>query len=205
MRDNAGNNREFGQVSRRAFAAVGAAGAFAALTGTAGATPLKVAATRVTVATPSGSVGGLFIAAGEGRHPGVVMWAAPDAEPIARNLAERGFAVLLVDSSRHAAADPRSINREAKALVAWLADQPAVDRARTVPGSAGIGNGYVLRSVSAARPALSLATRAERKSAAACGMLFALPELAVARSPARMGAINDSARIALHAQVRAAA
>ena len=89
------------------------------------------------------------------------------------------------------------INRDARALVGWLnshsAVQPALARAASV---AGLGNGYSLRTISAAAPRLSMANREQRIAAAQSGLLFAVPDASVARNPARMDRLQEIARLA---------
>lgn len=204
MRDGAGKQTEFGQFSRRTFAVAGGAGAAVLMARGASAAPAQVSADKVSIATPVGKVDGVMLRAGADAQPGIVMWGGSASEPVARDLAARGFAVLLVDGERHAAADEQAINREAKALVRWLGGQEGIAPSPAVSRTPGIGNGYVLRGVSAARPTLSLASRSERQRAATFGLLFALPEATVARVPARMDLIRASTRLAQGAMVGAA-
>lgn len=194
-------------VSRRKLMGIGAAGAVAAVAtpGVVHAAPFKVDAKRVSIPTQSGTVDGLFYAASGSKHPGVVMWADANGQAVARRLAEQGFAVLLANGTRHMDADHQAINREAKGLVAWLSQQEGVENVRALPKSNnGLGNGYVLRSITAAQPRLSLASKEERKAHAMGGMLVAMPVVSVARSPQRMEVIEHSARLALKNVVRAA-
>jgi len=89
-------------LTRRDFAAVGAAAALAgcATTGEAGAVALTES--TVTFSTPDGTADAFFAHPTKGKHPGVIMW--PDIAGIrdafkvmARRLAADGHAVLLVN------------------------------------------------------------------------------------------------------------
>ncbi|MBN8499785.1 MAG: dienelactone hydrolase family protein [Sphingomonadales bacterium] len=89
-------------LSRREFAAVGAAGLVAACTTTTvdGTTALTEAV--VTVPTPDGSADAFFVHPAKGRHPAVILW--PDIaglrdayKEMARRLAAEGYAVLAVN------------------------------------------------------------------------------------------------------------
>lgn len=198
-----------GQLTRRGFAALGAAGAVAACIGTAKAGAFELDETREAIATPHGSASSWFVRPASGRHPGVVMWADPanlggTDLAAARQLAQQGFAVLVVErgyrqlaAQTGGTASHQVINRDARALVAWLntqsAVQPAVARATSV---SGLGHGYSLRTVTAAAPRLSLASREQRIAAAQSGLLFAVPDATVARDPARMDRLQEIARLA---------
>ncbi|MGH6786234.1 MAG: dienelactone hydrolase family protein [Novosphingobium sp.] len=91
-------------LSRRAFAASGAAVAIAACSGTpsmAKATP-KLSEIVVRIATPDGIADALFVHPAKGRHPAVIMW--PDVagfreayKEMGRRLAGAGYAVLVVN------------------------------------------------------------------------------------------------------------
>lgn len=209
-------------VTRRGFAALGAVGAFAACTGAAHAAPLELVESCKSIATPHGMADGWFVHPASGRFPGVVMW--PDAGGlrgstlvVARRLAEQGFAVLIVDRTYHDAtiAELNSgqgdahravqlANRDARAFVAWLNAQPSVQSASARSGGLhGLGHGYSLRSVSAAQPRLSLATRSERVAAAQSAILFAVPEAAIARKPAQMAKLGEASRLAYRAAMSA--
>ena len=203
---------------------MGAAGTFAAFAGTAQAAALELTKgeltrneltrSQVSIATPHGPANGWFVRPASGQHPGVVMW--PDAaglrsstQAIASQLAEQGYSVLVVDRSYHRAiasavatgqgngvhAD-QLVSRDARAFVAWLNGQETVQPAIAAADNiSGIGNGYSLRSISAAQPRLSLATRSERVAAARSAYLFAVPEATVARSPALMAKLHATARL----------
>ena len=88
-------------LSRRKFAAFGAAGVLAACTASPGeAKGRKLKEGTVAIPTPDGSADGFFVHPARGRHPGVILW--PDIaglrdayKVMARRLAEAGFAVLV--------------------------------------------------------------------------------------------------------------
>lgn len=197
-------------VSRRGFAALGGAAALAAGSGLAEAAALELNDSKETIATPQGAADARFVRPATGQHSGVVMWASANRigaadMAAARKLAEQGFAVLVADLPLHriVAKDlsglhaDQLINRDARALVAWLSKQEAVLPAEeTAKSAVGLGNGYTLRSVSAARPYLSLASRAERMEAAQSARLFAVPKAAVGASPAKMAKLAESAHMA---------
>lgn len=130
--------------------------------------------------------GTLFVPEGQSL-PGVVMYASPTAArsanlTVARQLAGRGWAVLLVDTPEFR--DPRQIARDAVTHAAWLEDQPGVIKAQ---------GGYTLRNFSAAFPKFSLASRAARQQAGLAGSLFAVPS----KLQAKHDSLNEAAR-ALH-------
>jgi carboxymethylenebutenolidase len=210
------------QVTRRGFGAIGAAGAFAACAGAAKAKPATLVESRETVATPHGAAQAWFIRPDTGRHPGVVMW--PDAAglrnstlAVARGLAAQGLSVLVVDRTYREAklAELNSgqgdthhavqlANRDARAFVAWLNAQNSVQTASAKSGGmSGIGHGYSLRSVSAAHPQLSLATKSERMAAAQSAFLFAVPDATVASMPEQMAKLSEAARLTYRAAVAA--
>lgn len=99
-------------VSRREFAAVGAAGVLAA------AAALPVSAKEVTVVedtvaipTPDGTADALFIRPARGKHPAVILW--PDIAGVrdayrqmAKRLAANGYAVLVVNQYYRSAKAP---------------------------------------------------------------------------------------------------
>ncbi|MFN3516606.1 MAG: dienelactone hydrolase family protein [Novosphingobium sp.] len=99
-------------VSRREFAAVGAAGVLAA----AAALPVsakqaRVAEDTVAIPTPDGTADALFIRPVRGRHPAVILW--PDIAGVreayrqmARRLAASGYAVLVVNQYYRSATAP---------------------------------------------------------------------------------------------------
>lgn len=173
--------------SRRDFAALGAV---AAISSSAAST---LAAATVSSKMPSFSVkndGNLFRPE-TGEYPGLVMFASPAASrsanaAVAHQLASKGWAVLLVDTPTHG--DSARINREAKAHAKSLVAQSGVLSPK---------NGFVLRSISAAHPTLSLASRAERRAANVSSTLFAAPASVLAQSADRLNSLHSAAR-ALH-------
>jgi carboxymethylenebutenolidase len=169
-------------LSRRAFAATGAAAGLAACTsmesdGGTGA----LTETMVSVPTPDGAMDAFFVHPGQ-PAPGVILW--PDIaglreakKAMARRLAASGYAVLVanpyyrdapapqfadfadfqmqkgfekVGPWRARATEPAAVNRDAKALVAWLDGQRAVDRKRGI-GNQGycMGGAYTIYSAAA--------------------------------------------------------
>ncbi len=99
-------------LSRREFAAIGAAGVLAACTG--GESQAKGRALKeamVSVTTPDGSADAFFVHPAKGKHPAVILW--PDVaglrdayKEMARRLAADGFAVLAVNHYYRAAKAP---------------------------------------------------------------------------------------------------
>ena len=173
--------------SRRDFAAFGAVAAM----GSGVAAPL--AAATVSAKTSSFSVkndGNLFRPEA-GEHPGLVMFASPAASrsanaAVAHQLASKGWAVLLVDTPAHG--DSVRMNSDAKVHAKSLVAQPGVLASK---------HGFVLRSISAAHPTLSLASRAERRAANVSSTLFAAPASVLAQSADRLNSLHSAAR-ALH-------
>lgn len=143
-------------VSRRQFAAMGAAVAAAGYAGTAQAA-LPVQERRVQVQTRSGLADAVFFHPVEGTHPGLVL--LPDvaglrsnARAIARELAAAGFAVLMPDPHYRtggrvstANLEELHITRDSKDLTAWLGRQEQVKPAP---------DGYVTRNLAPSRSAL---------------------------------------------------
>lgn len=157
-------------LSRRQFAAIGAAGVLAACAGSEGEAKKAGKALKesaVTIATPDGSCDAFFVHPTRGRHPAVIMW--PDVaglreayREMARRLAGAGHAVLVVNHYYRTTKAPifntisewrtpegqaklrpafaplsqAGTMRDAKAFVAWLDGQKAVDTRRGV-GTAG--------------------------------------------------------------------
>ncbi len=173
-------------LSRRQFAAIGAAGVLAACTGTESeAAGRKLSESMVEVPTPDGKADAFYVRPAKGKYPAVIMW--PDVaglrdayKEMGRRLAGAGFAVLVVNHYyRHAQAPLletmaqwRSPEGQAKlkpaiatlsadntvkdvtAFVAWLDQQPGVNRKR------GIGTqGYCQTGSFAIRSAAALPTR----------------------------------------------
>ena len=165
-------------TTRRQFAAMSVATAAASGIGSAAAAaPLSVAERTVS--------GGALFAPVSGEHPGLVMFASLAASPsanaaIAKELAGQGWAVMLVDAP---SGDQAQISATAKAHTDALARQTGV----------ATSGAYNLCSFSAAEPALSLATRAQRKNSVCNGVLFALPA-AASKDEARRESLNSATR-----------
>jgi hypothetical protein len=181
MTDSA--NKPAFNATRRQFAGMGAVAAAAAATGwCASANAAALPVTERALGTASAKL----FAPEAGSFPGLVMFASPAASAaanaaIARDLAGQGWSVMLVDAPN---GDPQQINRAAKAHAAVLSTQTGV----------AVGEGaFVLRSFSAAQPAMSLASRSERQLAVRSGVLFALPA-AAAKSAAQQESLHRAAR-----------
>ena len=136
----------------------------------------------VTVDTPDGKADGFFVFPREGKHPGVVVW--PDIagsrtayQTMATRLAERGYAVLVVNQYYRSAKapvlasfaewktdagkeklkpmieaiTPEGTSRDGAAFVAWLGGQPEVDTSRKI-GTSGycMGGPFAIRTAAAA-------------------------------------------------------
>lgn len=174
-------------LSRREFAAIGAAGVLAACTGGASEAKGKPALTEaaVTFATAEGTADGFFVHPAKGKHPGVLLW--PDIaglrdayKEMARRLAGEGYAVLVINQYYRsspapimatisewrtpegqaklkpmiAALSPAGTINDAKAAVAFLDAQKAVDKRR------GIGtNGYCMGGPFTVRTAAAVPER----------------------------------------------
>lgn len=100
-------------LSRREFAAIGAAGVLTACaTGEGGAKgSAGLVESEETIATPDGKADAFFVRPAKGRHPGVIMW--PDIaglrdayKEMARRLASAGYAVLVVNHYYRSARAP---------------------------------------------------------------------------------------------------
>jgi carboxymethylenebutenolidase len=151
-------------LSRREFAAIGAAGVLTACTGSESEAKARaLRETSVTIPTPDGSADAFFVHPAKGKHPGVLLW--PDIaslrdayKAMARRLAGAGYAVLVVNHYYRsakapvlnsisewrtpagqaklgpmlAALSPAGAVRDAKAFVAWLDTQPAVNSRRGI-------------------------------------------------------------------------
>jgi hypothetical protein len=186
--------------SRRGFAAMGVIAA--AWSGSAVAAPLagnfkpqKAGALKV-------KVDGNLFRPEVGEHPGLVMFASAAVSSsanaaVAQQLASQGWSVMLVDSVP--VDDPARITRAARAHVHSLLAQPGVLETTTPSANEDdrAMRGFMLRSVSAAQPSLSLASREERRSAAASNILFAAPGALLKKDQARFESLSGAAR-ALH-------
>ena len=89
-------------LSRREFAALGAAAMLAVPAGEALAATSGLRESNVVVPTPDGRADGFFVHPARGRHPGIILW--PDIggsreayKVMARRLAGEGYAVLVVN------------------------------------------------------------------------------------------------------------
>jgi hypothetical protein len=103
---------------------------------------------------------------------------------VAHQLASQGWAVLLV--ATQVTDDPDRINQAARKHVDWLVTQSGV---AAVPAKESAANhGYSLHSFGAAQPRLSLASRDERRSAAASAVLFAAPAALLAKHSENLNA-----------------
>jgi len=99
-------------LSRREFAAIGAAGVLAACTGTESeAKGRALTEAMVSVPTPDGTADAFFVHPAKGKYPAVILW--PDIaglreayKEMARRLAADGFAVLAVNHYYRAAKAP---------------------------------------------------------------------------------------------------
>ncbi|WP_404480125.1 dienelactone hydrolase family protein [Novosphingobium sp. BL-52-GroH] len=173
-------------LNRREFAALGASAALAGCTGAIAAEGGgSVSEKMVSITTADGVCDAFFVHPGKGAHPGIVMW--PDIAGLrdvkkimARSLAARGYAVLVVNqyyrsgpapvmksfseyrtpegqariAPMRAALTPDAITRDAKAFVAFLDRQDAVDTKR------GIGsNGYCMGGPFTVRTAAAVPAR----------------------------------------------
>ena len=170
-------------VSRREFAALGAAAAIAGWAYPAGseaASPVLTERT-VQVKTPDGVADAFFVHPAKGVHPGIVLW--PDIgglrdafKAMARRLATSGYAVMAVNQYYRsapapvldsfaqwrtpegqaklkpmiAAINPAATTSDAKAFIAFLDGQKAVDRKRKI-GTHGycMGGPFTVRTAAA--------------------------------------------------------
>jgi carboxymethylenebutenolidase len=170
-------------LSRREFAAIGAAGVLAACTAAESEAKAKaLSETAISITTPDGTLDGFFVHPAKGKHPGVILW--PDVaglrdayKVMARQLAGAGFAVLVVNQYYRGAKAPilatmsewrtpdgqaklkpmiatisaSGVVSDAKACVAWLDKQKAVNTRRGI-GSQGycMGGPFAVRTAFAA-------------------------------------------------------
>ena len=185
------------EPTRRQFVAMGAiATTVLGWSGTASAAPIAIGEHSVSVSAARGPVAARLFKPELGEQPGLVMFAFAAASPsanaaVARQLAEQGWSVLLVDAPT--GASPEAINRDARAHSAWLTTQPGVAGGDLVSGK----NHYRLRTVAASYPKVSLASRAERQAASRSAVLFAVPEGQASNTKARAESLAGAAR-ALH-------
>jgi carboxymethylenebutenolidase len=170
-------------LSRREFAALGAAAALSACASNGSERPGEQELTEQTVriTTQDGIADAFFLHPAKGKWPGVIMWpdiaGLRDAMKImARRLASSGFAVLVVNQyyrsqpapvmesfsefmnpegrkkamALYATVTSELVTRDAKAFVAFLDAQKAVDTRRGI-GSNGycMGGSFTVRSAAA--------------------------------------------------------
>jgi hypothetical protein len=185
------------EPTRRQFAAMGAiAASMLGWREVAAAAPIAINERSFSVPTDNGQVAARLFQAEFGEQPGLVMFAFAAASPsanaaVARQLAEQGWSVLLVDSPT--GASPQTINRAARAHVAWLKSQPGVTSGTLVGGK----DYFRLRAFAATFPKLSLASRAERQAASKSAVLFAVPAGPDSKANSRVESLAGAAR-ALH-------
>lgn len=231
-------------LSRREFAAIGAAGVLAACTGGTSEAKGKLALKEeaVTFATPDGTADGFFVHPARGKHPGVLLW--PDIaglrdayKAMARRLAGAGYAVLVINHYYRsapapimatmaewrtpegqaklkpmiAAITPAGTTRDAKAAIAFLDAQKAVDTRRGI-GTNGycMGGPYTVRTAAAVpgrvRAAASfhgagLVTDAPDSphrllASTKASFLFAIARNDDARAPGDKDALREAAKMA---------
>jgi hypothetical protein len=185
------------EPTRRQFAAMGAfATTMLGWSGTAAAAPIAISEHSIRVSGERGQVAARLFQSEVGEQPGLVMFAFAAASPsanavVARQLAEQGWSVLLVDAPT--GASPQAINRDARAHIAWLKAQPGVASGNLLGGK----DEYRLRSVAATFPKVSLASRGERQAASRSAVLFAVPNGQDSNTKARAESLIGAAR-ALH-------
>ncbi|MFS0850154.1 dienelactone hydrolase family protein [Novosphingobium panipatense] len=168
-------------LDRRQFTVLGAGAALAGCGAVAGESGPSLQERMVSITTADGVCDAFFVHPGKGAHPGVVMWpdvaGLRDAKKImARSLAARGYAVLVVNpyyrsapapimksfaefrtpegqakiGPMRAALTPDAVTGDAKAYVTFLDAQKAVDRRRRI-GSNGycMGGPFTVRTAAA--------------------------------------------------------
>lgn len=179
--------------TRRQFAAFGSVAAL--WSGSAGAATLTNTASPAKAASHNVQRQGNLFQPETGEHPGLVMFASAAASrsanaAVAQQLASQGLAVLLVEAP--VTDDPDRVIHDARVHIDWLVSQSGV--AADPAKENALNHGYTLRSFCAAQPALSLASREQRRAASASGVLFAGPAAEFAK---RSESLNAAAR-ALH-------
>ena len=173
---DAETDRDLASVSRRNLGLIaGSLGMATAFPARAAALPITEK--MVSVKTPDGTVDCHFAAPAKGKHPGVIVWPdiyglRPAVQQLGQKLAESGYAVLSVnpfyrsakaptslpDAPRDEASrakigemrklmTPEAIERDAKALVAFLDKQKSVNAKRKI-GTTGycMGGGLIMRT-----------------------------------------------------------
>ena len=168
-----------GLVTRRQFGMMVAAGVALVLPAVANAAP--VTESDVEITTPDGIADAYFVRPASGTAPAVLMWPdifglRPAFRQMAKRLAESGYAVLVVNpfyrsqkapTAAQGAATPigevrplaqkldeETHTTDAKAFVAWLDAQPAVDKTRKIGTQ-----GYCMGGPMAFRTAAALPER----------------------------------------------
>ncbi len=165
------------KYSRRDMGTLAAAGLGATMLLPRAANAAEVSEREVTVETPDGTCDAYFVAPESGAHAAVLVWPdifglRPAFRQMGKRLAESGYAVLVVNpfyrkmkapTATKGASTPipdviplaRSLNAttqevDAKAFVAWLDEQPQVDKTRKV-GTIGycMGGPIVMRTAAA--------------------------------------------------------
>jgi carboxymethylenebutenolidase len=166
------------QVTRKQFGALLGAGVSMMLPQVANAAP--VTASEVTITTPDGTADCHFVHPVSGAAPGVLIWPdifglRPSFRQMAKRLAESGYAVLVVNpfyrtkkapTAEAGSATPiqevmplaQSLSAathmtDAKAFVAWLDQQPSVDKNRKIGTQGYCMGGPMAFRTSAAMPA----------------------------------------------------
>lgn len=94
------NEAPSGDIARRDFVALSAAGGLAATSGPAAAAGLEVVETDVEIKTPDGACDAAFIHPRSGSYPGVLIWPdafglRPSMRAIARRIANEGYSALV--------------------------------------------------------------------------------------------------------------
>jgi carboxymethylenebutenolidase len=167
-----------GLVTRKQFGALLGAGMSMMLPQVANAAPTKDA--DVTITTPDGTCDAYFVHPAKGKAPAVLIWPdifgrRPAFHKMAQRLAESGYAVLVVNpfyrtkkaptadkGSATAIADLRplagSLNEkthmtDAKAFIAWLDQQPSVNKKKKIGTQGYCMGGPMAFRTSAAAPA----------------------------------------------------
>ena len=229
-------------LSRREFAAIGAAGVLAACTARESqAKGRALSEAMVAVPTPDGVADAFFVHPAKGKYPAVILW--PDIaglreayKVMARRLAADGHAVLVLNQyyrsapAPHFAAvaewrtpegqaklkpmipllTPEAIERDAKAAVAWLDAQRAVNTKRGI-GSSGycMGGPFTVRSAHAAPDRVRAAASFhggglvtdkpdsphQLLKATKAGYLFAIARNDDARAPGDKDALREAAKV----------
>jgi carboxymethylenebutenolidase len=94
------SNTQTGDIARRDFVALSAAGGLAGTSGLAAAAGVAIIETDVEIKAPDGTCDAAFIRPSSGSHPGVLLWSdafglRPSMREMARRLAAEGYSVLV--------------------------------------------------------------------------------------------------------------